>query len=80
MSVRRPSATALYIRQLAEQHHVAYRTTATDRLASHITRLSGDHVELDPVEQMLIGLQRAGRIDRKKMIKLQASYLREIDP
>jgi hypothetical protein len=27
---------------------------------------------------MLIGLQRAGHIDRKKMIELQARYLREI--
>ena len=80
MSTRRQSATALYIQKLADQYHVVYQATATDHLAHHITRLAGDHVELDPVEQMLIGLQRAGRIDRKEMIELQARYLREINP
>jgi len=78
MSVRRPSATALYIRKLAEQYRIAYEPTATDHLAHHITRLAGDRVDFDPVEQMLIGLQRAGRIDRATMVQLQARYLREI--
>ena len=32
---------------------------------------------LDPIEQLLIGLQRAGRIDRTLMVRLQARYLRE---
>jgi hypothetical protein len=30
------------------------------------------------LEQMLIALQRAGRIDLARMIELQARYLREI--
>jgi hypothetical protein len=80
MPVRRSSATAAYIQDLADQFHIVYRATATDDLAHQITRLSGDDVDLDPVEQMLIGLQRAGHIDRRKMIELQARYLREITP
>jgi hypothetical protein len=52
----------------------------SDRLAHHITRLAGDVVELDPIEQLLIGLQRAGRIDRVQMVRLQARYLREAKP
>jgi len=80
MSARRPSQTAVYIQGLAEQHHITYEQTASDRLAHHITRLAGDDVNFDPVEQMLIGLQRAGRIDRATMIRLQARYLREIRP
>jgi DNA topoisomerase IA len=71
------NATARVIQNLAEQNCVTYRVTDSDRLAHHITRLAGDVVELDSIEQLLIGLQRAGRIDRKLMIRLQARYLRE---
>ena len=84
MSARRQSvttnATARVIENLAAQNHVTYQVTDNDRLAHHITRLAGDVVELDPIEQLLIGLQRAGRIDRKLMIRLQARYLRETKP
>jgi hypothetical protein len=80
MSVRRQTATARVIRNLADRYHIAYQPTATDRLARHITRLAGDDVVLDPVEQMLIGLQRAGRISRIQMVRLQARYLRETRP
>ena len=71
------NATARVIQNLAERNHVTYRMTDRDRLAHHITRLAGDAVELDPIEQLLIGLQRAGRIDRVQMVRLQARYLRE---
>ena len=81
MSVRRQTgtvnATARVIQNLAEQNHVTYHVTDSDRLAHHITRLAGDVVELDPIERLLIGLQRAGRIDRRLMVRLQARYLRE---
>ena len=50
------------------------------RLSHHITRLADDDVKFDAVEQMLIGLQRAGRITRLQMIRLQARYLRETKP
>lgn len=77
MPVRRQTATVRVIRNLADRYHIAYQPTATDRLASHITRLAGDDVNFDAIEQMLIGLQRAGRINRTQMVRLQARYLRE---
>jgi hypothetical protein len=81
MSVRRRTgsacATARVIQNLAEQNGVTYHATDTDRLAHHITRLAGDVVEFDPIEQLLIALQRAGHIDRSLMVLLQARYLRE---
>jgi hypothetical protein len=84
MSARRQAAsvnaTARVIQNLAAQNDVTYRVTDNDRLAHHITRLAGDVVELDPIEQLLIGLQRAGRIDRTQMVRLQARYLRETKP
>ena len=84
MSTRRQTATvnatARVIQNLAEQNHVTYHVTDNDRLAYHMTRLAGDVVELDPIEQLLIGLQRVGRIDRSLMVRLQARYLRETEP
>jgi hypothetical protein len=80
MPAHRPTATARIIQNLAEHNHVVYQSTATDRLAHHITRLAGDDVDFDPIEQMLIGLQRVGRIDRVQMVRLQARYLRESRP
>ena len=81
MSARRQtesvSATARVIQNLAEQNHVTYHLTDSDQLAHHMTRLTGDVVEIDPIEQLLIGLQRAGHIDRTLMVRLQARYLRE---
>jgi len=88
MSAHRPTAvatatvnaTARVIQNQARQYHVAYHMTENDALAHHITRLAGDDVELDSIEQMLIGLQRVGRIDRVRMVRLQARYLRETKP
>lgn len=77
MSARHQSSTATIIRRMAEQHHVAYVLTEKDELARHMTRLAGDDVELDEVEQMLIALQRAGHLSRIELVRLQASYLRE---
>ena len=80
MSVRHQSATATVIRQMAERHHVTYVRTENDELAHHITRLAGDHVELDEIEQILIALQRAGHVSRAELVRLQAKYLRETRP
>jgi hypothetical protein len=45
-----------------------------------MSRLAGDTIELDEIERLLIGLQRAGHLSRKEMIRLQAQYLREARP
>jgi hypothetical protein len=77
MSTRFKGVTAAHIRNLAQKHHVVYVQTRNDALAHHITRLAGDDVELDDVEQLLIALQRGGHLTRVEMVQLQASYLRE---
>jgi hypothetical protein len=78
MSVHEKGAVAARIRKMAEEHHVAYEQTARDARARHITRLAGNDVQLDEIEQLLIALQRSGRLSRVEMVKLQADYLREI--
>jgi len=83
MSARRQTAavklTERVIRRLAERNHVDYLQTANDVLANHISRLAGDDVELDLIEQMVIALQRAGHLSRVQAVRLQARYLREIN-
>jgi hypothetical protein len=74
------SATAARIRKMAQEHHVAYVRTSRDALAHHITRLAGDDVQLDEIEQLLIALQRSGHLSRLEMVQLQAAYLREARP
>jgi hypothetical protein len=78
MSPRRPNPTAVYIRRLAAQHHVAYTFTRGDEIAAHYSRLADNEpVVFDEVEQMLIALQRAGHLERSEVVRLQASYLNE---
>lgn len=77
MSEQAETATAARIRKMAQEYHVAYVGTQSDALANHITRLAGDDVQLDEIEQLLVALQRSGRLTRVEMVQLQASYLRE---
>ncbi len=80
MTDQTESATAARIRKMAQEHHVAYVRTSRDALAHHITRLAGDDVQLDEIEQLLIALQRSGHLSRTEMVQLQAAYLREARP
>jgi hypothetical protein len=74
------SAAAARIRKMAREYRVAYVRTERDMLTHHITRLAGDDVELDEIEQLLIALRRSGYLSRAEMIQLQANYLREVSP
>jgi hypothetical protein len=67
MNKRTPSSTAEHIRTLARTFDVSCTEGPNDRLA-------GDMVELDEIEQLLIGLQRAKHITRIEVIQLQARY------
>jgi D-aminopeptidase len=67
MSARRRTAahatyTASVIRRMAARNNVT--ASENDLFAHHVTRLSGDDVLLDDVEQMVIALQRAGVLSR----------------
>jgi hypothetical protein len=77
MSVQTEGAIAARIRNMARKYHVAYGPTLRDVQAHHITRLSGDDVKFDEIEQLLIALQRSGHLSRAEMVQLQAAYLRE---
>ncbi|QHO77890.1 hypothetical protein ACH79_40190 [Bradyrhizobium sp. CCBAU 051011] len=84
MSIRRPATkphyTAEVIQRLAAANNVAVVVTANDVFAQHVTRLSGDDVNFDPIENTIVALQRAGILDRVQAVRLQARYLRESRP
>jgi hypothetical protein len=85
MSARRQTAahatsTASVIRRMAARNNVTAAVSENDLFAHHVTRLSGDDVLLDDVEQMVIALQRAGVLSRVQAVRLQARYLRENKP
>lgn len=85
MSARRQTAahatyTASVIRRMAERNNVTALVSKNNLFAHHVTRLSGDDVTLDDVEQMVIALQRAGLLSRVQAVRLQARYLRENKP
>jgi len=73
----RPAYTEAVIRRLATANNVAVVASSNDILAQHITRLSGDDVAFDPIENTIVALQRAGILSRIQAVRLQARYLRE---
>lgn len=74
----RKSETAILVQKLAAKYHVTYVPSKSDVWAHHIARLVDNEVVLDPIETMLIALQRAGHLSRREMVQMQARYLREI--
>lgn len=65
-----------YVRALAFEHGVTLEQDAYAKMAQVLTNLCGDDVQLDQVEQLLVGLKRKSVIDGKEMLLLQAGYLR----
>ena len=76
----KPRYTAAVIQRLAAANNVAVVVTPNDVFAHHVTRLSGDVVNFDPIENTIVALQRAGILDRVQAVRLQARYLRESRP
>ncbi|NVD96424.1 hypothetical protein [Massilia sp. BJB1822] len=71
------SSAEQHIIDLAKHHKVAYAGTVRDAWAGTVTRLAGDEVKQDPIKDLLIALQRAGKISTPEMTMLLIEYLRE---
>jgi hypothetical protein len=67
-----------FILNLANQHNVVYVKTYGDAWADVVTRLSGDDVETDDIECLIIELKREGVISGKDMVALLGTYLGEL--
>jgi hypothetical protein len=62
---------------LAQRHGVTYQATYDDALAAVVTRLSGDAVVPDAIEDLAVALKRAGVITGAEMVDLLSQYLNE---
>ena len=65
------------VRKLARMHKVTAERDSSSCMALTITRLAGDAVELDGVEQLLVNLKRKGVLNKREMMVLQGRYLQE---
>lgn len=68
---------AEFVRDLASRHQVSYSPTMSDQWAETVTKLAGDPVRTGPVQDLLVALQRAGKLSTAQMTTLLVNYLRE---
>lgn len=71
------SGVKTYVQNLALANHVAYTKTQGDAWAETVTRLAGDDVVTDEVEDLIVALKRAHVIDAETMVTLLGNYLDE---
>lgn len=72
-----PISVADEIRALAAKHGVKAFRSELDDWADAVTRLAGDDVQLDDIEELLIALSRAGVIDGETRMTLFGRYSKE---
>lgn len=65
------------VRKLAQKHQVTAERDSISCMAGTITRLAGDAVELDGIEQLLVNLKRKGVLNKAEIMALQGRYLQE---
>lgn len=65
---------------LAREHGVTYQPTELDELADTFARLSGDDVELDDTELLLLALEKAGHLSTRDANRLHIAYMRQHRP
>ena len=71
------SGVAKHVSSLAKKHNITYSVNPMDTWAQTVTRLAGDVVKPDHVEDLIIALKRAGKISKKEVATLTVNYLRE---
>ncbi|WP_420389689.1 hypothetical protein [Marinobacter sp.] len=70
-----PGTIRSHIMALADRYAVHYEPTPDDALAEIATRLSGDEVVTEEMEDLLVALKRAGAISGAEMVDLLGLYL-----
>jgi len=75
--MRRQSTTRSHVIALADRLGVRYLPSSDEALAAVVTRLSGDEVVSDDVEDLIVALRRAESITGAEMVELLSLYLNE---
>jgi hypothetical protein len=65
------------IRALAKKHGIVAERTALDDWADDVTRLAGDDVQFDEVQELIVALRRARVVDGVELTRLHSRYLDE---
>ncbi|WP_336797451.1 hypothetical protein [Erwinia aphidicola] len=65
------------VRRLAQSHNVTAEPDDISRMAMAITRLAGDEVQLDNIQQLLVNLKRKGVLSKSEALNIQGEYLQE---
>ena len=65
------------VRRLAQSHNVTAEPDDISRMAVAITRLAGDEVLLDNIQQLLVNLKRKGVLSKSEALTIQGEYLQE---
>ncbi|ELW2862288.1 hypothetical protein QMI71_004754 [Salmonella enterica] len=68
---------ASYVQELAKENNVTANRDVMSRMAVTITALTGDFVELDKIEQLLVNLKKKGILSKTEILQLQGLYFRE---
>lgn len=75
---QRMTSIARFVCELARSKRISFRETYMDRWAQTVTRLSGDEVDSDATDDLLVALTRAGKLSARDMSRLVAAHHREL--
>lgn len=75
---QRRDPTAIYVRQLARREGIAFAPTFADIWAKAVTRLAGDEIKSDKIDDLLVALTRAGKLSPRDMTKLVVAHHRNL--
>lgn len=75
---QRRDPTAIYVRQLARREGVVFAPTFADIWAKAVTRLAGDDIKSDKIDDLLVALTRAGKLSPRDMTKLVVAHHRNL--
>lgn len=70
-------SVASQVRKLAKDQRVTADPDGMSLIAVTITRMAGDVVELDDIEQLLVNLKKKGVLSKSEILALQGRYLQE---
>lgn len=76
--MNRPHTVADLIERFIRQKNFVLQTTYGDVYAAKLTELSGDAVELDLTERVLVTLKRRKLITGRRMVSLLGQHQREV--
>ena len=75
---QRRDPTAIYVRQLAKREGVVFAPTFADIWAQAVSKLAGDEIKSDKIDDLLVALTRAGKLSPREMTKLVVAHHRSL--